>query len=86
MIAAALSAHSPVRPELLVDALNIVNQGTSMACPFVAGLVALLLERDPDLEPAALADLLRSHSSVPGRPPGTFDPKWGYGLISAEGL
>jgi subtilisin family serine protease len=86
MIAAALSAHSPVRPELLVDALNIVSQGTSMACPFVAGLVALLLERDPDLEPAALADLLRSHSSVPGRPPGTFDPKWGYGLISAEGL
>jgi subtilisin family serine protease len=86
MIVSALSAHSGVQPELLVDAFYTVKQGTSMACPFVAGLVALLLERDPGMDPAAVTTLLRAHSSIPDRPAGTFDAKWGYGLIAAEGL
>ena len=25
--------------------------------------------------------LLRAHSLIPGQPAGTFDPKWGFGLI-----
>jgi subtilisin family serine protease len=60
--------------------------GTSQASPFVAGLVALLLERDPRLTPDAAKKLLRDNSRIPGRSRGTFDPKWGYGLIDATGL
>ena len=86
VIAAAMSSHSQVSARLMVDAWNRINQGTSMACPFVAGLVALLLERDPKLDPDAVKDLLRTNSSIPGKAPGTWDLKWGYGLVDAANL
>jgi subtilisin family serine protease len=60
--------------------------GTSMAAPFVTGLVALLLERDPQLDPETVKTRLRESSQIPGQPAGTFDSKWGYGLIDAFSL
>jgi len=46
----------------------------------------LLLERDPSLEPAVLKELLRENSLIPGQEAGTFEPKWGNGLINAANL
>ncbi|HVL05102.1 MAG TPA: S8 family serine peptidase [Acidimicrobiales bacterium] len=86
MIGASLSGDSGVGPAVLLDQLNRINAGTSMACPFVAGMVALLLERDPTLDPEAVKALLQARSAIPRRPAGTWDEKWGYGLISAKGL
>jgi subtilisin family serine protease len=86
MIVSALSADSsPLRAEM-VNAKYVVKAGTSMATPFIAGIVALLLERDPSLEPAVLKELLRENSLIPGQEAGTFDPKWGNGLINAANL
>lgn len=42
-----------------------VSTGTSMAAPHVAGVLALLRERAPDLTPAQLKDLLKKHARVP---------------------
>ena len=86
MIGAALSGDSGFGPAVLLDQLNRINAGTSMACPFVAGMVALLLERDPTLDPKKVKSMLRAKSAIPRRPAGTWDEKWGYGLISAKGL
>lgn len=86
MIASALSGQSPFHLEYLVDDLNLVKAGTSGAAGFVAGLVALLLERDPGLDPDQVKARLYPHCSVPGRAAGTFDPKWGYGVIDADRL
>jgi subtilisin family serine protease len=83
MIASALSADSLVSPAYVVSRGYRIMSGTSMATPFITGVVALLLERDPALDPNGIKSLLRAHSRIPGKPSGTFDPKWGLGLIEA---
>lgn len=86
MIASSMSVNSGVPIDDLVDDRNTVKAGTSMASPFVAGVVALLLERDPALDPEGVKALLRAHCAIPGKPAAGFDPKWGYGLLDTGGL
>ncbi|MBW4636402.1 MAG: S8 family peptidase [Iphinoe sp. HA4291-MV1] len=86
MIVSALSSNANFDRSMIINSKFVTLAGTSMATPFVTGLVALLLQRDPNLDPAAIKDLLRKNSSIPGKPAGTFDNKWGYGLIDALNL
>ncbi len=86
MVVSALSVHSGVLPEAVIDNLHTIMGGTSMATPFVTGLVALLLQRKRSLGPEAVRDLLRGTCAIPGRPKGEWDPKWGSGLVDARQL
>ncbi|MEA5626274.1 S8 family peptidase [Nostoc sp. UHCC 0251] len=86
MIVSTLSADATFDRSSMVNSKFVVMAGTSMATPFVSGLVALLLQRDPKLDPDAVKDLLRKNSAIPGKPPGTFHEKWGYGVINALNL
>ena len=86
MIISTLSADANFDRSSMINSKFVVQAGTSMAAPFVSGLVALLLQRDPKLDPAAVKDLLRKNSAIPGKPAGTFDEKWGYGVINALNL
>ncbi|MBW4644196.1 MAG: S8 family peptidase [Goleter apudmare HA4340-LM2] len=86
MIVAALSAHAESDRSMMINSKFVAMAGTSMATPFVTGLVALLLQRDPKLDPVKLKDLLRQNSSIPGKPQGKFDQKWGFGVIDAANL
>lgn len=56
--------------------------GTSMACPFVAGLAALVLCRYPNMTRDQLRYYLRATADQEGRP--GFDPNYGYGRINAK--
>lgn len=86
MIVSTLSADANFDRSSMINSKFVVQAGTSMATPLVSGLVALLLQRDPKLDPAAVKDLLRKNSAIPGKPAGTFDHKWGYGVINALNL
>lgn len=83
MIVSCLSSASisPALTSSIVAAGFRVNAGTSMASPFVAGIVALLLEKQPALTPAGVKAFLKTHSSIPGQAAGTHDAKWGFGLL-----
>ncbi|MFC9590307.1 S8 family serine peptidase [Streptomyces sp. NPDC056944] len=85
MIVSALSRDAVgLQRALMIDGHHLALQGTSMACPFITGLVALLLEGDPSADPAKIRSFLTAAAAVPGEAPGSFDPKWGHGLVDAS--
>lgn len=86
MIISAMSSAAGFDKSMMVNSKFVVMAGTSMACPFVSGLVALLLQRDGSLTPDKIKEMLKSNSAIPGQPSGTFDPKWGFGLVNTENL
>ncbi|MBA3846050.1 MAG: S8 family serine peptidase, partial [Planctomycetes bacterium] len=55
--------------------------GTSMACPHVAGLAALIKARDPSLGSAQIAAIISSSSDDLGEP--SWDRIYGHGRINA---
>ena len=80
-IASALSADSgPDRAFILSPTMRI-DMGTSMATPFITGVVALLLQQQNDLTPAVVKQRLKAASRVPNKPTNTFDEHFGFGLI-----
>ena len=62
--------------------------GTSMACPHVAGVAALILQRNPALTAAQVRNIIVGTAQKIGplntTDPGSWDQKYGYGLVNAS--
>mgnify|MGYP000285958908 CR=1 FL=1 len=60
--------------------------GTSMSSPATAGVVALMLEASPTLEPRQIRDILRNtarEDNLTGSIPAAGSPIWGHGKVTA---
>jgi thermitase len=55
--------------------------GTSMACPMVAGIAGLVLSRNPQYTPAEVKERIESTATDLGT--AGFDTKYGHGLVNA---
>ena len=62
MLVASISDHDHYRGASSLQAYPL-NSGTSYAAPFIAGLAALLLEKNPDLTPVELERIIKSGAS-----------------------
>lgn len=58
----------------------LYGNGTSFACPLVAGVAALILQANPDWTPMQVRDALRKTASKSNNP----DSFYGWGLINAQ--
>lgn len=73
-------------PDNRTDTLS----GTSMACPHVAGVAALILQRNPELTVTQVNSIIcRNAKKLSGvsfnetKPDGTWNNEYGYGLVDA---
>ncbi|NPB07492.1 MAG: S8 family serine peptidase [Aquificae bacterium] len=62
------------------------SAGTSMAAPVVSGAIALMLERNPYLNPAEIKSLLLTHSREDGYTGTTPNTTYGYGKLDIYSL
>jgi subtilisin family serine protease len=79
----ALAAAAPAT----ATAFNIAmawnyDSGTSMATPHVTGVVALILGKDPSLNPHDIEMILDKSATDLGVP--NYDTTYGYGLVNAQ--
>ncbi|MEO1409208.1 MAG: S8 family serine peptidase [Bacteroidota bacterium] len=67
--------------------------GTSAACPHVAGVAALVINQNPCLTQDQVRDIIElsarkvggyTYANTSGRPNGTWDREMGYGLVDAR--
>ncbi len=85
------SADGQIKPDVMAMGSGVVAaspggpnvysavSGTSLACPLVAGVAALLLEAHPSSTNIQLMDALRQTASQSGSP----DREYGYGIVNA---
>ena len=77
-------AKTPLLPVAL-DSIHAISAGTSFSAPIVAGICALLLEKNPDLTHPQIKDILTRSAATDSITAGAPNNYWGYGRANAIG-
>ncbi|MGY8701138.1 MAG: S8 family serine peptidase [Candidatus Poseidoniales archaeon] len=90
-VSAATGSSIPGQPRPMADNEYESKDGTSMSTPLVSGVIALVLEANPTLDPYEVKDLIRNYSQVMGSADlpsvsDKWDDHWGFGMIDASCL
>ncbi|MHB1048874.1 MAG: S8 family serine peptidase [Bacteroidota bacterium] len=85
-IGAARSGNATFQSALLLTPAGkyVIEQGTSMAAPHVAGLTALMLEAKNDLTPAQIRTKINATAVKDGFTGGAASAQWGNGKVDAQ--
>lgn len=78
------TAPSPSLPGKLLDASGKYQafNGTSAATPYVSGILALVLEKKPQITLGEIRDLLKSSASRDSYTGSVPNPRWGHGKLN----
>jgi subtilisin family serine protease len=68
---------------IAADGVHIAMHGTSMAAPHVTGVIALMLQADPNLDSYKIKRFLINGAGKTGA---VWDRRWGYGKLDAESV
>lgn len=66
------------------DGKHYASLGTSMACPHVAGAIALMLEKDPSLTPIQVKQILQNTARKDGFTGQSWSKAFGHGKLDVE--
>lgn len=94
--------YDELKPDVVAPGVNIYSaahntygsyiseSGTSMACPFVAGVAALMLNANLNLTPANIKEILHETAEPRGTPYNSqlstkYNIYYGYGIVDAYG-
>jgi minor extracellular serine protease Vpr len=83
MIASALTSHGEAGQYFLGAPAYTLNQGTSMAAPFLTGTVALMLQANPSLTPAEIRSILHDTATAEAAMGSLPNGRYGYGKLDA---
>ncbi len=87
VIVSALSTKASFPQQLITeDGTHVVLRGTSMACPHIAGAVALLFDRNNGLNITETIGLLENSATQDSATGTTPNNDWGYGKLNALAL
>jgi subtilisin family serine protease len=86
MIIGARSADAVFQADQMIDQTHAAMQGTSMSTPFVSGLIALMLERNDQLDPDGAKEALSAACVLPATEGAAWNVRWGAGAIDASRL
>jgi subtilisin family serine protease len=77
-------ARSPGRTHVTRDGYHLAWSGTSAASPYVVGVVALMLQKNPTLDAAQVRQILTTTAEKDRFTGAVPNPQWGYGKINPE--
>lgn len=76
------SDGAPDKANITDDGFHLAWAGTSASSPYTAGVIALMLQKNPTLDAAQVKEIIKKTAIRDEQTAGTPNPQWGYGKLN----